>query len=220
MKYKSIITTLLFVFIILSTTIHAKVRITTESLDKAVNNIESTYKAVYDMTTDFEQKSYVVILNKNVLNIGVMKWKKPGKFFIDYTGSDPKQYISNGKKIWIYVPGDTQVEVYKVSNETISKETLEFMRGFVNIKKFFNITGWKKQKSMVELKLMPIFEGAPYSRLTCKFGSNNLLKEVTIHNITGNISTYKFNNVRINNDLPDTIFTFKKPKGVKEVRSY
>lgn len=191
--------------------------ITMESLDKAINNIESTYKAVSDLTADFTQKTYIAALEKNMFNPGVIRWKKPGKFFIEYTGEKPKQYISNNKKIWVYVPGDTQVEVYTVSDKSVSKEALEFMRGFVDIKKYYNITGWKKKGNEVDFTLVPLFENAPYSQLKCHFGTNNLLTQVTIHNVSGNISTYNFANIRINDGISDDIFTFKKTQGVKEV---
>lgn len=191
--------------------------ITTESLDKAVGDIEATYQTIDDLTADFAQKTFVAVLGKNITNPGYLKWKKPGRFFIEYTGDQPRQYISDNKKMWIYVPGDTQVEVYDVSDKTISKEALEFMRGFGNIKKNFRITEWKKKGPATELTLVPLFSGAPYSKLKCHFNSSNLLDEVTIHNVTGNISTYKFSNIRINTALSEDLFRFKKPKGIKAV---
>lgn len=192
-------------------------RIITESLDKAVENIQSTYQMTNDLTADFTQETYVAVLDKTVINSGALRWKKPGRFFIEYTGGQPRQYISNNKTMWVYVPGDTQVEVYRVSDKTISKEALEFMRGFVNIKKNFSITGWKKAGSSTDLTLVPLSSGAPYSKLKCHFRGDNLLNQVTIYNVTGNISTYKFANIRINTGLTDKLFQFKKPGGVKAV---
>ena len=119
--------------------------------------------------------------------------------------------------MWVYVPGDTQVEVLKISESTISKEALEFMRGFGNIRKNFRITNWKKIGREKEFMLVPRLAGAPYARLKCHFGGDNLLSEVTIYNVTGNVSTYKFSNIRINTGLSDKLFKFIKPRGVKEV---
>jgi outer membrane lipoprotein carrier protein len=172
-----------------------------------------------DLTSDFTQKTFLAVLEKNVVNSGSFRWKKPGMFFIDYTGSQPKQYISNNKKMWIYVPGDTQAEVYSVSQKTISKEVLEFMRGFVDIKKNYRITGWKKKGRTTSFTLVPRFRGAPYARLQCHFRSDHLLDKVTIYNVTGNISTYNFSNIRINTGLASNLFKFKRPKGVKIVRA-
>lgn len=193
-------------------------KISKESLDNAVGNIESTYKAAQDLTASFAQKTYMAILNKNLANSGVLKWKKPGMFFIDYTGNQPKQYISNNKTMWIYIPGDSQVEVYKVSNKSISREALEFMRGFVDIRRNYKIVAWKKSGAKTEMSMVPIFQGAPYSKLDCVFGPNNLLERVTIHNTSGNTSEYLFSAVQINNGLSDKIFEFKNPGGVREVR--
>ncbi len=212
--------TLLFICIALfsySTQSFARKRIITDSLDKAITDIEMTYGAVSDLTSSFTQKSYLAIMNKEIVNRGVMQWKKPGHFLIEYSGSQPKLYVSDNKKMWVYVPGDTQVEVYKVNDKSISKEALEFIRGFVNIKENYNITGWEKRGSQVELTLVPLFSGAPYSKLKCYFGADHLLSKVSIYNVSGNVSTYTFSNVRINNGLSSKIFKFKKPRGVKEV---
>lgn len=191
--------------------------ITTESLDQAISNIEATYKGINDMTTNFTQSTFVAVLNKKVGNNGVIRWKKPGNFFIEYTGSEPRQYISNNEKLWIYVPNDTQVEVYSVSDKSVPKEALEFMRGFVNIKKYYKITGWKKKGNETDFVFIPQFDNAPYSKLECHFRGDNILSEVTIHNTTGNISVYKFADVQTNTGLSSDIFKFNKPKGVKEV---
>lgn len=187
------------------------------SLEKEISGIESTYQAIGGLSANFTQKTYIAVMNKTIANAGEIQWKKPGKFLINYTGERPQKYISNGKKIWIYVPGDTQVEVYKVSPKTVSKEVLEFMRGFVNIRANYKITGWKKQGTVVELTLVPTFGDAPYSQLKCRFRADHLLDEVTIYNVTGNISTYKFSDIRVNSGVSDDIFEFKPPKGVKEV---
>lgn len=211
---KKIHTIMMVLFLLWSASAHA---IITESLDKAVTDIESAYQQVDDLTADFAQSTFMVVLDKEVKNRGTLKWKKPGMFFIEYSGSQPKQYISNDKKMWVYVPGDTQVEIFKISETTVSKEALEFMRGFGTLQKNFRIIGWGKQGGTTELTLVPSFSGAPYSKLKCLFGTDNLLKDVTIYNASGNVSQYKFSNIRTNVTLPEEIFSFKKPKGVKEV---
>lgn len=218
MKKKLITLVFISVLVFASHLAHA-VRITTESLDKAIDNIQSKYMTVDDLIANFSQKTYLAVLDKNVNNAGTLKWKKPGMFFIDYTGDQTRQYISDNKKIWIYVPGDTQAEEYKISDKTMSKEVLEFMRGFVDIKKNYKITGWEKKKSGTEFTLIPRFPNAPYAKLKCHFRSDNLLDKVTIYNVTGNISTYNFSNIRINMGLENDLFKFKKPKGVKLVRN-
>lgn len=214
---KKIVLILISVILTLSIANRANSKIKMESLSGAIENIESTYLSVSDLTANFSQKTYVAVLNKNISNSGIFRWKKPGKFFIDYTGQQPKQYISNNKKMWVYVPGDTQVEVYRVSEDTVSKEALEFMRGFVDIKNNYNISGWDKSGNVTEFTFVPKLRGAPYARLKCRFRSDHLLDQVTIYNVTGNVSTYNFSNIRINNALPDDIFKFQNPKGVKSV---
>lgn len=194
-------------------------RITTDSIHKAITNIQSRYDRVDDLTANFTQKTYVAVMNKNVDSSGTIRWQKPSKFFINYNGAKPKQYICNGKNIWIYVPGDTQAEMYKVSDKTIPKEALEFMKGFININENFNIPGWKKIGNTTEFTFIPKSRDTVYSKLKCLFGGDNLLTEVTIYNRSGNVSTYKFSGTQTNTSINNAVFEFKKPKGVKIVKS-
>lgn len=207
-----IITILMTLFLFLASALSHAQTITTNSLDEAVTNVESAYQAASDLTMNFTQSTKIVMLGKTTTNFGTMSWKKPGKFLIEYNGDEKKIYTCNGKKIWVYTPGDAKPETFNMSDAGVSEDALSFVRGFVDIKKHYRITNWKKKGPKIEMTLTPIFSNAPYTKLFCHFGSNHLLEDVEITSTSGNTSLYKFSNVRINTGLDDSIFEFKKAK--------
>jgi len=187
------------------------------SLDGLIREIEAAYSSISDLSADFTQVTHIALLEKKIDEKGRLVWKVPGRFLIEYNGDRPRKYISNGKKIWVYTPGEKEAETYSATSKNVSKDALEFLNGFLKIRSNYNIVSWKMgANGTAELVLTPREAGAPYTRLECRFGNDRLLKDVTIQNTNGNISRYTFSNIFINNGIGDDLFTL--PKGIKELK--
>lgn len=183
-----------------------------------IAGIESRYQAITSLQAAFTQSTYIATLDKTIANTGTLRLKKPGRFRIDYTGSFPKQYISNGKTIWIYIPGDKQVDVYRLNKKTVSREVLEFLNGFSNLRRDFTIVdvSEKSPPTQYRVLLKPKSTQTPYSQLECLFDASFLMTAVTIHNPNGGSSHYDFTSIESNPDLSENLFLFSEP-GVEEI---
>lgn len=173
----------------------------------SVSAIQSTYQSIQDLSADFAQSTYVEVLDSTIKEPGIFLMKKPMMLRIEYTGEHPKQYISNGKKLWIMDKDLKQVETY--NSNSIPKEALEFLKGFGEMKKLFKVETWLSKKPIqghTYLKLTPKGKSPQYRQLDCEFGPDNILKTMTIHNKSGNISTYVFSNIKVNKGLDDSLF--------------
>jgi len=201
-KYKSSILSIAFLFC--SQLAHAQAN--------SVTAIQSTYQKIQDLQANFLQSTYVQVLGSTVKDHGVFSMKKPGMLRIEYTGEHPKTYISNGKKLWIIDPELNQVETHNLSNRTVPREALEFLMGFGNMKGLFKIEPWEselKEKEHTYLKLTPKSDSNHYKWLACDFGPDNILKMMTISNKSGNLSTYIFTDVKLNQGLSKEFFIYK-----------
>lgn len=181
--------------------------------DSKFGDIEAKYRSIDDLEAKFTQTTAIEVLGKSVSETGVFMMKKTGMLRIDYNGQNPKQYISNGKKLWVIDEELKQVETYKVSSDSIPKEALEFLKGFSDMQKLFVVNGWKPKgmnHSNSYLRLVPKNGKAQYNWLDCEFGPDNLLKTMTIHNKSGNVSTYMFKDIKINTGLDDKLFVYSK----------
>lgn len=176
------------------------------------DEIQDKYRSINDLQAGFTQSTYVAILEKNVTESGLFAMKKPGKLRIDYTGTNPKMYISDGKKLWIVDPQLEQVEIHKVSGGSIPKEALEFLKGFGEMDKLFVVESRKvaaPKAGHTYLTLTPKNGSTIYKKLDCEFNRDNVLSTMAIHNKSGNISTYSFDSIKINSGVSDDIFVFK-----------
>ena len=191
------------------------------SLKKRTSEIEATYKRWNNLSADFTQETFVEILGKTIKKRGALNLKKGGKLRIAYAGKNEKTYLSDGKVLWIFIPGDdASIETYVADSETIPKEALNFLGGFGKISKQFKVSksdAFPEHKpDFTALHLVPRAKGALYKSLDVLFGPDNLFTELIINNVSGNRSHYRFSNVRTDLGLSDAIFTRSRGKATPD----
>ena len=175
------------------------------------------------------QTTQTELLNKTIVKKGVISISRPNKVHIVYNEKPVKYYISDGKKFWIYVPQDKQVMVYKKMSEFLSRQALSFLAGIANLQKDYNVeVGYKNElgteagfesQDLSTLELIPLIPDESVDRIIlCLYSKTFMIKEMTIFNSSGNKTRYLFSEVKFNKKLPDDLFVFKKPKGVKEIK--
>lgn len=102
-------------------------------IDLIVEKIQNTYQKAHTWQAEFNQSTFVELWGRKIHKKGNISVKKPGKIRIEYKKG--KRYLSNGKKLWIYTPQDSQVEVYSKLSKRMSHEALIFLQGFGQLKK-------------------------------------------------------------------------------------
>ncbi|MBI4237428.1 MAG: outer membrane lipoprotein carrier protein LolA [Deltaproteobacteria bacterium] len=188
------------------------------SLDEQVDTVQRTYQSLGDLQAAFTQATYVKALGKNVNNSGLLSLKKPGKLRIDYHGNPAKQYISNGKTLWITTPGDPQVMMQKLGKAGIPREALAFLTGFAQLRELFTVTaGDAGKRGAIHLTLTPK-RGGGFRRLDAAFNERGLLTALTVHNNGGGTASYRFSNIRTNVGIDDGLFHFSPPAGSQVIR--
>ncbi len=198
------------------------------STEEVIKQVQGTYDNAIDVSSDFLQKVKLKALEREVEKTGKALFKKPGKLRVEYEGEEGKWYISDGKKLWIYDQGDTQVNVYAVTSQTLPEEALTFLGGLGNLRAQFRVSGLSEneKKSIAAnpqldwLLLIPKNQQSQMEELLLGFDKKaHTVIEAYLKNESGNVSHYFFKNVQLNASLPDSQFTFEKPKGVKEIKN-
>lgn len=174
------------------------------------SDIQSTYQGLNSLYADFTQSTYVKLIEKNITKKGKLYLAKPGKMRIEYNPPHAKHYISDGKKLWIIDMDLDQTEEFKLDGDVVPQEAMDFLNGFGNIDKLFQIKDWnykKKKDGFTYLTLSPKNKDAQYLFLNCEFNKEKILNILEIHNKSGNVSIYQFDKIRINTPLPTDLFS-------------
>jgi len=199
-----------------------------DSVEKIVQAVQSTYEKAQEVSSEFIQRVELKALQRQVEKTGKALFKKPGKLYVEYGTDEGRIYVSDGKKLWVYDKGDTQVNVYKVSPSTLPEEALAFLGGLGNIREQFRVSAVSaEERKNLEVRdnldwllLIPKNPESQLDALILGFDKNtHLVSEGFLKNESGNTSHYFFKNVTLNPQIPENQFIFAKKQGVKEIQN-
>src|SRR5436190_6752690 len=91
--------------------------------------LQKKIDSVKDFSTDFTHAYQGGVLRKQITERGRLIVKKPGKMRWDYTTPEPKQFVSDGVKMYSYIPQDKQVIVASVPPEDRATTPALFLAG-------------------------------------------------------------------------------------------
>jgi outer membrane lipoprotein carrier protein len=191
------------------------------SADAVARDLQKTYDRVVDFSADFVHSYRGGVLRQQATEQGHLLVKKPGKMRWEYTSPEKKTFVSDGHKLYSYIPQDKQVLVSTVPPDDQAPTPALFLTGKGNITRDFNVTFDKVPEAAagsVVLRLTPKKREQEYDSLTLVVqpGTLNLLMLVTV-DPQGGRSVFTFTNLKENVGLADNQFVFKMPRGVDVV---
>ena len=193
-----------------------------DSLDAIVTNIQHSYDAIKGFKAHFVQESVVKSWNAAQVQKaeGEVCFKKDGKMYWDYQQPTPQKIISDGKTLWFYEPEDAQVTVGEMGGGFQSQISADLLNGKANLKRDFQVTLMsaesEKNEGRLVLELMPRKSQANFNRVILKLDEKNFqLYQTEVYDLFDNVTRITFSRVKINENFPDSLFTFVPPKGTE-----
>jgi len=184
--------------------------------------LQRKYDAVKDFSADFVHTYQGGVLKKQLAERGTVLIKKPGKMLWNYTAPEKKQFVSDGAKIYFYIPADKQVMVSSVPPDAAATTPALFLAGKGRLTSEFAPSFVQLPPGLPAgsraLKLVPKSKQPDYDWLVLAVDPATLAIQglVTI-DAQGGTSTFAFTNLKQNVGLADKEFTFKIPRGVDVV---
>lgn len=186
-----------------------------EALARAV---QQHYDTVRDFTADFEQAYVGGALKRRTVESGTVAIRKPGRMRWDYVKPEAKQFISDGTRIYFYVPADKQVRVSAMPAADRAPTPILFLAGRGDLLRDFRVeetTPPSGLNGVRALTLEPRQPEAEYASLTLVVDSASFqMRQLVVVDAQGGSSTFTFRNLRENTGVADNRFTFRIPRGV------
>jgi outer membrane lipoprotein carrier protein len=192
---------------------------TAEELAQA---LQRKYDAVKDFSADFVHTYQGGVLKKQLTERGRVWIKKPGKMRWDYEAPEKKQFVSDGTKVYFYVPADKQVVITAVPRDAEASAPALFLAGKGHLTTEFtpaliDLPAGLPAGSRA-LKLVPKARQSDYDWLVLAVDPATLaIRGLVSVDAQGGMSTFAFTNLRENVGLADNQFVFKIPRGVDVV---
>lgn len=189
--------------------------------DAVARDLQKKYDRVNDFSADFVHSYRGGVLKQQATERGRMMVKKPGKMRWEYTSPEKKTFVSDGHKMYSYLPKDRQVIVSTVPAQDDAATPALFLTGRGNITRDYTVAFDKIPEASagsIALRLTPRKREAEYDWLTLVVepGTLDLLMLITL-DPQGGRSAFTFSNLKQNIGLADNLFVFKMPRNVDVV---
>ena len=184
--------------------------------------LQKKYDGIRDFTADFVHAYEGGVLRKQITERGRLIIKKPGKMRWDYSAPDQKLFVSDGVKMYSYIPQDKQVIVSNVPQQDEAATPTLFLAGKGNLVRDFTPSIVPLPKGMpagsVALKLVPKSTQRDYDWLVLVVDPATLdIRGLVTVDAEGGTSSFTFTNLKTNTNPSDKEFAFKIPRGVDVV---
>ena len=184
--------------------------------------IQKKYDGVRDFSADFVQTYKGGVLRKELTEKGRMQIRKPGRMRWEYTTPERKLFVSDGVKMYYYLPADKQVTVSAVPPDDVATGPALFLSGKGNVTRDFRSSLANAPSTFPAgtraLKLEPTKPQPDYDWLVVLVDSGTLaLRGLQATDAQGGVSTFTFTNLKENIGLADKDFAFSMPRGVDVV---
>jgi outer membrane lipoprotein carrier protein len=159
------------------------------------------------------------VLRTQTTERGTVAIKKPGLMRWVYTSPEKKEFVSDGRKIYFYIPEDKQVQVTDMPSADQARTPALFLAGRGDIARDFTATYAERSPAgTVALKLTPRRSEPDYEYLIVAVDPATLqIRALTTRDRQGGDSTLTFSNLKENRGLSDKDFAFRIPRGVDVV---
>jgi len=188
------------------------------SAEDFARRVQQHYDSVRDFSADFTQTYQGGALRKRTTEHGSVVVQKPGRMRWTYEVPEKKVFVSDGIKVYFYVPADRQVTVGDMPAGDEAGTPVLFLAGKGSLTRDFKVT-WAEvpeaPAGTVALALTPKRHESEYEALTLVVDRATLaLRMLVAVDGQGGTSTFVFRNLKENAGTPDKAFRFTIPRGV------
>jgi outer membrane lipoprotein carrier protein len=180
--------------------------------------IQRRYEQIRDFRADFTHTYEGGVLRKKTVERGQMAIRKPGRMRWTYTSPEQKVFVSDGVKLYSYVPADKQVYVATVPTGDDASTPAMFLAGKGHLTRDFTAAPASPAGApagSTAIKLTPMKPEREYETLVLVVDRASLQWRMLITtDRQGGTSTFAFANLRENTGIPDREFVFAIPRGV------
>ena len=193
-----------------------------------VKKVQERYDQLKDLQADFQQSTRIEGFEKTLLSSGHLYLKRPGRLRWDYREPTPEEIYVRQNEVMMYVPEHQQVLIGKLTQLAASQAPLQLLQGLGRLEDHFTLQpvkgGRRGEGGLPLIALYP--KGAEDETMrTVEYITLEVqpkayvLKTVAIHEVGGNVSTFRFTNIQTNGGLGNDLFDFRPPDGVEVVKA-
>ncbi len=178
--------------------------------------LEDFFVKVRTLQADFHQ----VVLDEDLAPLqetsGRMWLARPGRFRWSYGQPVEQEVLADGSRLWVYDVGLEQV-IVRNQSKTLGNTPAALLAGEDKPGDSYLIEYLGKQGAISWITLFPKDSSAPFSQIQLGF-ENGELRLVQMLDQLDQITRLRFDNVIVNDQLPQDLFRLNLPAGVDVIQ--
>jgi outer membrane lipoprotein carrier protein len=200
-------TKIILIFLILSSIVFS------QQAEKVLDQLQNRFSEIEDFKADFKQSlKNNFSENSQVMN-GVFYYKKGNKFKVDY---GDRKIISDGESIWNYDSNNKRVVINNISEDESSFTLDKIIYDYPEKCSVSKVSGDNGEYAHA-IKLTPETKGLGFKSVKIWSNKNNLIRKLEVSNFNGTQIVIELNNVKLNQDLKSSEFTYNAEEGIRTI---
>jgi outer membrane lipoprotein carrier protein len=185
-------------------------------LDNLLKKIETRYNQAGSLKLVFSE-TYAGIQRPVQTESGVLYLRKPGRMRWDYTSPQGKVFLSDGKEVFEYTPGDQQAIKSKLKQTEDMRAPLAFLLGKLDFKKEFKSFKTKPDANGTWIVAEPKSDNLAYTEVEFLASPEGEIRQVRFTLQDTSKMSLAFSNEELNVPIVASIFNFHPPPGVQVI---
>lgn len=188
------------------------------NLDALLRSVELRYNRAQTLQVSFTE-TYSGPNRPRRSESGTLYLRKPGRMRWDYTSPAGKLFISDGKWLYLYTPGNPQAEKMQLKESEDMRAPLAFLLGKLHFDKDFKNLQARPEADGTVVTAEPKSDNLPYTKVDFVVTPDFRLRRVQVTGFDKSILDYSFENEKRNPVLDAKLFKFQPPAGVELVEA-
>lgn len=181
--------------------------------DALLKTIEARYNHTQSLRLDFSE-SYAGMKRPVQRESGTLWLRKPGRMRWDYAMPAGKVFISDGRDVVLYTPGDASAQKSKLKESEDMRAPLAFLLGKLEFKKEFRNFQTRTEGSEVWIEAEPKSQNLAYTRVEFLALPDGEIRRVRVTGQDQSTLDFTFTNEQLNAPVSPSLFMFHPPPGV------
>jgi len=180
--------------------------------------VESRYNRAQTLEVAFAE-TYTGMGRGARTESGILYLRKPGRMRWEYKQPAGKLFVSDGKEVYLYVPGDSQVVKMSLKDTEDMRAPLAFLLGKLNFEKEFQNLQTRPEGDGSVVTAEPKAQSLPYSKVEFAVSSTFEIRKLHIVGQDQSILDFAFADEKLNPSLANSMFQFQAPPGTQIVEN-
>jgi outer membrane lipoprotein carrier protein len=185
---------------------------------RALHAVETRYNSAATLQVLFRE-DYTPPGRPHRSERGTLTLSKPGRMRWEYSQPAGKLWVSDGKRVSMYLPQENRVEQSALKESDDVRVPLGFLLGRLHFDKEFRNVQSHPEGTGIRILAEPKSDTLPYSQVEFLVSAQNQIREVKVTGFDKSILVYTFDEEKINLPVDLKLFQFRVPAGAEVVET-